>query len=142
MAAPLNPAYTTQEVAFYLDDTKSSILLCPAGTFSSSSPPATLQAAREHGVTPLEIVFDPRASDGKGGISLRDEKGRVLPSADGDAIRTPQEEDTALVLHTSGTTGRPKAVPLSHANLVATMRNIVKTYDLTPKDRTFLVMPL
>lgn len=42
----------------------------------------------------------------------------------------------------SGTTGRPKAVPLSHKNLTRTMSNIQQTYDLTPEDRTMLVMPL
>lgn len=55
---------------------------------------------------------------------------------------SPRENDVALVLHTSGTTGRPKAVPLSHLNLATTMSNVIATYNLTPLDRTYLVMPL
>jgi len=67
--------------------------------------------------------------------------------------------DRKLVLHTSGTTGRPKgtitaplisggwklmttAVPLTHRNLTRTMENIVNTYELTREDRSYLVMPL
>jgi oxalate---CoA ligase len=57
-------------------------------------------------------------------------------------VETAQPDDIALVLHTSGTTGRPKAVPLTHRNLTRTMYNIRNTYELTPKDRTMLVMPL
>lgn len=57
-------------------------------------------------------------------------------------VMKAEPEDVALVLHTSGTTGRPKAVPLSHRNLTRTMKNIQNTYELTPKDRTILVMPL
>lgn len=141
IAAPLNPAYTASEVEFYLSDTQSRVLLVPAGSFAAASPPATLQAARKLGVRAIEIVFDPTAADGKGAIFLREENGVVLPRNEAE-VRQPQAEDVALVLHTSGTTGRPKGVPLTHANLVATMKNIIQTYELTGKDRTFLVMPL
>jgi len=51
-------------------------------------------------------------------------------------------EDTALFLHTSGTTGLPKGVPLSHRNMVTTMKNIAATYKLTAADRGYVVMPL
>lgn len=54
----------------------------------------------------------------------------------------PMPDDVALLLHTSGTTSRPKAVPLTHANLIASVQNIVATYALTPADRALLVMPL
>jgi long-subunit acyl-CoA synthetase (AMP-forming) len=54
----------------------------------------------------------------------------------------PHPNDVALFLHTSGTTSRPKGVPLTHANLAASLDNIAATYELTPRDRSLLVMPL
>nr|CAG8446902.1 11990_t:CDS:2 [Entrophospora candida] len=50
--------------------------------------------------------------------------------------------DVALLLHTSGTTGRPKGVPLTHLNITTTMKNIIKTYKLQSSDSSYLVMPL
>lgn len=141
VAAPLNPNYTASEVEFYLADTKSKVLLVPAGSFRAASTPATLVAARKLGVAVYEITFDPLAADGRGAIYLADESGRVL-SRDDSRRLAPEPQDVTLVLHTSGTTGRPKGVPLTHANLIATMRNIINTYDLSAADRTFLVMPL
>lgn len=57
-------------------------------------------------------------------------------------VETPNKEDVALFLHTSGTTSRPKGVPLNQGNLAASLANIALTYELTPKDRSYLVMPL
>ncbi|KAJ2480569.1 Peroxisomal-coenzyme A synthetase, partial [Coemansia sp. RSA 2052] len=54
----------------------------------------------------------------------------------------PKPDDLALLLHTSGTTGRPKAVPLTHANIARSMLNIASTYELKKDDRSFVVMPL
>ena len=54
----------------------------------------------------------------------------------------PQPSDVTLFLHTSGTTAKPKGVPLTHANLVASMNNIATTYRLTPADSVLLIMPL
>src|SRR5207237_7768045 len=45
-------------------------------------------------------------------------------------------------LHTSGTTSRPKRVPLSHANLLTSARNVANTYQLTDRDVSLCVMPL
>src|SRR5262249_34894570 len=45
-------------------------------------------------------------------------------------------------LHTSGTTSRPKGVPLTHRNLMASLANIVHTYRLGPEDTSLVVMPL
>lgn len=42
----------------------------------------------------------------------------------------------------SSSKSRPKSVPLSHKNLMRTTTNVIKTYNLTPSDRTYLVMPL
>jgi acyl-CoA synthetase (AMP-forming)/AMP-acid ligase II len=54
----------------------------------------------------------------------------------------PKPNDVALILHTSGTTSRPKRVPLSHANLMTSARNVAETYKLTAEDVSLCVMPL
>ncbi|MDT5017304.1 MAG: hypothetical protein QOD39_3464 [Mycobacterium sp.] len=51
-------------------------------------------------------------------------------------------DDDALILFTSGTTGSPKMIPLTHANVAASVRNICATYELGPEDTTVAVMPL
>ncbi len=65
-----------------------------------------------------------------------------------DATGTPTDagapgpDDVALILHTSGTTSRPKIVPLLQSNLAASAGNIARSLDLTPEDRCLNVMPL
>lgn len=54
----------------------------------------------------------------------------------------PRPSDLALLLQTSGTTSRPKVVPLSHANLLASAANVAAVLDLRPADRSLAVMPL
>jgi len=56
--------------------------------------------------------------------------------------RLPLPGDIALLTHTSGTTGRPKAVPLTHANVMPPLRNISAHYHLSPADTGLVVMPL
>jgi acyl-CoA synthetase (AMP-forming)/AMP-acid ligase II len=51
-------------------------------------------------------------------------------------------DDVALVLHTSGTTSRPKIVPLTHRNIFYSLRNIAEAYKLEPTDRCLNMMPL
>ena len=54
----------------------------------------------------------------------------------------PLPDDAAFFLHTSGTTGTPKVVPLTHANVLLSARRIAAHYALTPADRTLLVLPM
>ncbi|KAJ9116132.1 hypothetical protein QFC20_000810 [Naganishia adeliensis] len=145
VSAPLNPAYSQSEISFYLKDTQSSVLLIASSP--SGAKPATIKAGKECGVkvvtvspegktgVRLEVVYEPKAGKGKG-------LGMVANKNQGDGSGKVLEGDVALVLHTSGTTGRPKAVPLTHLNLLTTMRNICNTYEFTPQDRGLLVMPL
>ena len=60
----------------------------------------------------------------------------------GGTVEHPRDEDVALLLHTSGTTSRPKVVPLRQANLAASMRAIIDSYQLGPEDVSHCVMPL
>src|SRR6185312_10905362 len=56
--------------------------------------------------------------------------------------RPAAPDDIALVLHTSGTTSRPKIVPLAQKNICASARNISSTLRLTAADRDLVIMPL
>jgi oxalate---CoA ligase len=134
IAAPLNPAYKEGEFDFYITDLESALILVPKGAVANNEP--SVRAARKHGTAVAECYLAGSTVN----IDLKD-KGRLVGKSP-STLATPQAEDVALVLHTSGTTGRPKAVPLSHRNLTRTMKNIQQTYDLTPNDRTMLVMPL
>ncbi|KAA8907865.1 hypothetical protein FN846DRAFT_946617 [Sphaerosporella brunnea] len=133
IAAPLNPAYKQAEFEFYIDDIKSKLVIVPRGAAKEDAP--AVKAARTFGAAVAEVWAE--------GPQVRLElvvKGAL--GARAAPVATAEDEDVALVLHTSGTTGRPKAVPLTHRNLTRTMENIKNTYQLTPADRTYLVMPL
>ncbi len=144
IAAPLNPAYSKSEVLFYLQDTKSKLLILPPGSVDSNTP--AVQAAAEANVPIVEIVHavgskpTARASDAQpvyltytaaSGSAAAASKGQPVQKS--SSVRKPTPEDVALVLHTSGTTGRPKGVPLSHANLARTMHNVKGTVSVQPK---------
>lgn len=132
IAAPLNPAYKQSEFEFYIDDLSSHLVLIPQG---ESDGPA-VKAARKYNAAVAECYWD-------GQQVVLDIKHSGKLQGQGNAkIEQAQAGDTALILHTSGTTAAPKAVPLSHKNLTTTMKNIKQTYQLSAKDRTMLVMPL
>jgi acyl-CoA synthetase (AMP-forming)/AMP-acid ligase II len=129
-SAPLNPAYKQDEFEFYLEDLKAKALIVEAG---SESP--ALRAAEKLGVALLTLI--PERQVGAGAFEL---SGSPL----GAAIRPgpAKPEDVALILHTSGTTSRPKIVPLHHANIWTSARNIAASVELSENDRALNVMPL
>ncbi len=126
-AAPLNPAYTAEEFRFYLADIEAKALIVPPGGGEQA------RAAAPAGTLLLEVSLSP---DGQ--VRFEVAGSSSLPRVQTD----PTSDDVALFLHTSGTTSRPKGVPLSHANLLASAANVVATYALTPADVSLCVMPL
>ncbi len=129
-AAPLNPAYRPDEFEFYLADLEARAVVVQAGDDS----PVRDVAARLG--LPL-IELEPRPDGPAGDFRLRSDL-RADPARPGPA----QPDDVALVLHTSGTTSRPKIVPLSHRNVCASARHIGDTLALGRHDRCLNVMPL
>jgi acyl-CoA synthetase (AMP-forming)/AMP-acid ligase II len=126
--APLNPAYNEKEFRFYLSDLGAKSLIVEKG-----SPSPAIAAASELDIPVLEI----EAGEDAGSFAFVGED----DNAAGQAVYS-QADDVALVLHTSGTTARPKIVPLSHRNVCASAGNIMQTLALTQSDRCMNIMPL
>ena len=128
IAAPLNPAYTVDEFKFFMEDADAKLVIVSAGAT------AAIEAANS-----LSIPFLISSVNSDGKIALSHEDNNLSKSIDPE---NPSPDDIALFLHTSGTTSRPKGVPLTHSNLMTSLNNIVKTYALTENDTALVVMPL
>ncbi|MEP9387514.1 acyl--CoA ligase [Mesorhizobium sp. KR9-304] len=128
--APLNPAYRAEELDFYLSDIGARAILVAE---DDTGPAVTV--AEKLGIGVLRLVALKDAPSGRFRI-----EGEAIGPVAGPELAQP--DDIALLLHTSGTTSRPKLVPLSHANLAASARHIAATLALTASDRCLNIMPL
>jgi acyl-CoA synthetase (AMP-forming)/AMP-acid ligase II len=129
--APLNQAYLEGEFDFYLTDLGAKALVILADL---ASPARTVAQAR--GIPIIDLVPEPGAA---GGFTLR--PAGVADAAPANGGETAAE-DIALVLHTSGTTARPKIVPLSQRNVTASAHHIARSLALTADDVCLNIMPL
>ncbi|MBI1916659.1 MAG: AMP-binding protein [Planctomycetes bacterium] len=126
VAAPLNPAYKPDEVRFYLEDSGAAALIVPPEAHPSRD------VARELGLSVWSATRDGRGQVRVEGVGL---------APTGLDVEPPRPDDVALFLHTSGTTSRPKGVPLTHGNLMASVDNIATHYQLSPADTGLVLMP-
>ncbi len=130
--APLNAAYRADEFDFYLSDLNAKALVILEGMESPAR-----EVAAKHKIPVVALV--PDAGGPAGGFTLKPEQ-----PLGGAAERAgfAAADDVALVLHTSGTTSRPKIVPLSHTNITASAYHIAATLELKPGDICLNIMPL
>ncbi|KAF0908462.1 hypothetical protein E2562_025427 [Oryza meyeriana var. granulata] len=132
VAAPLNPAYTQEEFEFYLSDSGARLLITNAeGNVAAQAAASKLGLA--HTTASLK---DAASQVHLAGFST---SASAVQDHPGFANEAP---DVALFLHTSGTTSRPKGVPLTQRNLAASVQNIRGVYRLTETDATVIVLPL
>ena len=132
-AAPLNPAYRAEEFEFYLRDLGAKVLMVERGR-----PSPALEVAQKLGVPIVRLAPQPELGAGVFALEFPDSMQPKPARSPGPAA----EGDIALVLHTSGTTSRPKIVPLTQRNLCASARNVCRTLALTAADRGLNIMPL
>lgn len=128
IAAPLNPSLQEEEFLFYLTDLK------PKAVFTDNSNYELLSRLTKNLDIALYIIeVDSRAPAGK----------FYLPANLNPTEMTNNTgEDIAIILYTSGSTAKPKKVPLTHKNILANTLAISKSLALTKQDISLCVMPL
>ena len=127
---PLDPQCDAETFRFLCTRLRVDAIIVDAHTS-----PAIRRTAHDLGVPLVMLVATP---DGPAGtFELHCESTR-LPVP----IARPDADDVALVLHTSGTTGKPKAVPLTQRRLYATMMHRIEVFAMTPRDRALCIRPL
>jgi oxalate---CoA ligase len=132
VSAPLNPTTPAGELHRLLDDLCAAAVVVPG----DATPSTAELVARERGLPVIGVAVD------GGRLAIAADNIGSGPVVDLPTPRPPTPGDVALVLHTSGTTSRPKLVPLTHANLMASAAAISTTLRLEPSDRCCNVMPL
>jgi acyl-CoA synthetase (AMP-forming)/AMP-acid ligase II len=127
--APMNPAYGSEELDRYFADVRPRALITLAGIDSPAR-----RAARSRGILVVELSteFDAEA----GLFALAGDQGSVSSDEPVNA------GGVALLLPTSGTTSRPKIVPLTHANICASAYACGAALALRETDRCLNVVPL
>ncbi|MEM0949377.1 MAG: acyl--CoA ligase [Pseudomonadota bacterium] len=130
VTAPLNPTYREEEFAFYLEDLGAKAIVLAEGYDGPA-----YAAAKQFGLTILRLAVAPGAPAGSFTLS------GTSDATSGDT-HPAGPDDVALILHTSGTTSRPKIVPLLQSNIAASAGNIASSLKLGPEDRCLNVMPL
>jgi acyl-CoA synthetase (AMP-forming)/AMP-acid ligase II len=133
-AAPLNPAYRAEEFEFYLTDLRAKLMVVRQDKDSPA-----VEVARRLGIPIARLLPHPDRGAGSFTLDFGDHRGGA---AGPGARRSATGSDIALVLHTSGTTSRPKIVPLAHRNVCASARNVAESLFLTERDRGLVIMPL
>jgi len=127
--APLNPLYREKELEFYLSDMRASAIIVP-----SDAEPYVRAVARS---LCIQVITLNPAGSLAGSFSISGEKQERIHET---GFAGP--DDIALVLHTSGTTSRPKLVPVTQSSIVASAGYMAEPLELTENDKCLSVMPL
>jgi long-chain acyl-CoA synthetase len=131
---PLNPLLRAAEIAYHLDNSDSALLV----TFDTFAGEA-MKAAAEVGDLPIYVVTSPGNTTVPEGARRFDE---LFQAQDTGDILPTNADDTAVVLYTSGTTGRPKGAELTHFQMYMACTVGGETFGYTPEDVSLLVLPL
>jgi malonyl-CoA/methylmalonyl-CoA synthetase len=125
---PLNPAYKASELTYFLGNAEPTIVICSS---ASLAPMKTLLPV--NGVKAL-LTLD---ADGSG--TLMEHAAGASSQAD---VAQCEGTDMAALLYSSGTTGQPKGIMLSHDNLRKNVETLVKAWGFSASDRLLHMLPI
>jgi malonyl-CoA/methylmalonyl-CoA synthetase len=125
---PLNPGYQPAELDYFLDNAAPSIVVCDRG-----SEDVIRALAAKSGVEHVLTL------DGDGSGSLIDESRRT--SSDPVLVQR-ESNDLAALLYSSGTTGVPKGIMLTHANLLSNTESLLQAWEFSDRDRLLHALPI
>ena len=132
-ATPLNLVAGIKTLAFVLNHSKAEVILCSNDSRALVDEAIAIliergeQAPR---IIPMDVDNGPRWAETD-----------IIPVEPADLIE-PSTDTIGLLMYTSGTTGVPKGVLLSHANLIAAGTNVAVAHELTPADTSMCVLPI
>ena len=124
---PLNPAYKEKELSYFLDDAKPSLFISNEETISSIS-----DLSLVHSIDHLFVLNN----DGSGNFS------DISTSEDNYITVACSEDDIAALLYSSGTTGKPKGIMLSHGNISSNAESLVKAWGFQESDCLLHALPI
>ncbi|PTX57617.1 malonyl-CoA/methylmalonyl-CoA synthetase [Litoreibacter ponti] len=124
---PLNTAYTTEELRYFIDNSGARLVVCDARVREALSPVTEA----------LGAGLDTLNADGSGSLM---EAASQQPDTFETVAR--QADDLAAFLYTSGTTGRSKGAMLTQENLLSNARTLVEYWRFTEEDVLLHALPI
>ena len=125
---PLNPSYQPGELEYFLGDATPTIVVCDSRKLAAIQP-----LADNAGIDQVLTL------DGDGHGSLFD----LSRNTASDPILVPREtNDLAALLYSSGTTGVPKGIMLTHGNLLSNALSLVEAWEFSDRDRLLHTLPM
>jgi len=126
ISMPLNPAYSAAELIYFLNDSGAKLLLVDDSEPLDLGPVVREAVSLQRTVSIDSVPFD-----------------TFIETVEGSPPQVEISPDlTALMLYTSGTTGRPKAAELSHANLTAIISSLDQAWGWRSDDVMLHVLPI
>jgi long-chain acyl-CoA synthetase len=133
IAVPLSTRYQTPEIAFALNDCGASLLIHEAGLAPRLPPPDQVRGIRRR-----VVVGDLKSSH----LDEAEPWHALTQSRAAPPPKRGHEEDTAIILYTSGTTGQPKGAMLTHLSLISSALVFKHCFALSDADRSVAAAPL
>jgi len=125
---PLNTGYTADEISYFLGNAQPALVVCdPAAE-------ASMRGLAQEASVPHVLTLDASGAGSLTAAAAGCEPSGVIEELDGD--------DLAALLYSSGTTGVPKGVMLSHANLLSNTETLVSAWGFTAGDRLLHALPI